>query len=75
VSYAAQLIDLMVQVMLPLALLVAAGGCWPLIFKDIPVESLRTSLNRLVMYLCYPCILFAVAATTPITREVLSVPL
>lgn len=74
-SYAAQLIDLMVQVMLPLALLVAAGGCWPLIFKDIPVESLRTSLNRLVMYLCYPCILFAVAATTPITREVLSVPL
>ena len=70
-----KLLDLMVEVMLPLALLVAAGAVWPLIFRDAPVEIMRTQLNRLVLYLFYPCILFAVVANTPITFELLSVPL
>lgn len=74
-SYAAQLLDLMVQVMLPLSLLVAAGALWPRFFSDTDVEQMRTSLNRLVMYLLFPCILFAVSATTPITLNLLSVPL
>ena len=70
-----QLFNLMVEVMLPLALLVTAGAVWPLIFRDTPVESMRTQLNRLVLYVFYPCILFAVAASTPITAELLSVPM
>ena len=70
-----KLLDLMVEVMLPLALLVAAGAVWPLIFRDAPVEVMRTQLNRLVLYLFYPCILFAVVANTPITFDLLSVPL
>ena len=74
-NYIAQLVDLMVQVMLPLSLLVGAGALWPRFFGDTQVEIMRTSLNRLVMYLFYPCILFAVAATTPINRDLLSVPL
>jgi predicted permease len=74
-SYASQLLDLMVQVMLPLALLVAAGALWPRFFSDTDVEQMRTALNRLVMYLLFPCILFAVSATTPITLDLLSVPL
>ncbi|MGE0557741.1 MAG: AEC family transporter [Burkholderiales bacterium] len=74
-NYAAQLLDLMVQVMLPLSLLVAAGALWPRFFSDTDVEQMRTSLNRLVMYLLFPCILFAVSATTPITLNLLSVPL
>ena len=65
----------MIEVMLPLALLVAAGAVWPLIFRDTPVEAMRTQLNRLVLYVFYPCILFAVAANTPITPDLLSVPL
>ncbi len=69
-----QLFNLMVEVMLPLALLVAAGAVWPLIFRDTPVEAMRTQLNRLVLYVFYPCILFAVASSTPITLELLSVP-
>ena len=57
-----QLFNLMIEVMLPLALLVAAGAVWPLIFRDTPVEAMRTQLNRLVLYVFYPCILFAVVA-------------
>jgi predicted permease len=74
-SYFERLFNLMVEVMLPLSLLVAAGGAWPIVFKDVPVEHTRTQLNRLVMYLFYPSIMFAVAATTPITGNLLSVPL
>ncbi|HSO06213.1 MAG TPA: AEC family transporter [Pelomicrobium sp.] len=74
-NYPAQLIGLMVQVMLPLALLVAAGGVWPLIFRDAPLAVLRSQLNRLVLYVFYPAIVFAVSATTPIDAALLSVPL
>lgn len=74
-NYASQLIDLMVQVMLPLSLLVAAGALWPRFFPDTDVEQMRSNLNRLVMYLFYPCILFAVASSTPVNRDLLSVPL
>ncbi len=70
-----QLFNLMIEVMLPLALLVAAGAVWPLIFRDTPVEAMRTQLNRLVLYVFYPCILFAVVANTPITKDLLTVPL
>ena len=74
-TYFARLFDLMVQVMLPLGLLVAAGGVWPVVFKDVQVEAVRTELNRITLYLFYPCIIFAFAATTPITWDLLTVPL
>src|SRR4051812_24606843 len=70
-----QLFNLMIEVMLPLALLVGAGAVWPLVFRDTPLEAMRTQLNRLVLYVFYPCILFAVVASTPITSDLLSVPL
>lgn len=70
-----QLVGLMVQVMLPLSLLVAAGALWPLVFRDAPLAPLRSQLNRLVMYVFYPAIIFAVSATTPITGDLLRVPL
>ena len=74
-NYFIQLRGLMVEVMLPLGLLVAAGAFWPRIFADAQPDVLRTQLNRLVMYVFYPCVLYAVAATTPITPALLSVPL
>src|SRR5687767_9659889 len=74
-SLFAQLFGLMVEVMLPLTLLVAAGAVWPLIFRDTQVEIMRTQLNRLVLYLFYPSILFAVASSAQITTDLLSVPL
>jgi hypothetical protein len=75
VSYLAQLFDLMVEVMLPVTLLVAAGAFWPRFFPDTQVETARTLLNRLAMYLFYPSILYAVAASTPVSAELLTVPL
>ena len=65
----------MVQVMLPVTLLVAAGAMWPRFFADTHVEHARTLLNRLAMYLFYPSILYAVAASTPLDLNLLSVPL
>ena len=74
-NYSVRLFDLMVEVMLPLSLLVAAGAVWPLLFRDTNVEVVRAELNRITLYLFYPCIMFAVAATTPITGSLLTVPL
>ena len=74
-SYLLQLFNLMVEVMLPLTLLVAAGALWTRFFPDTQVELARTLLNRLAMYLFYPCILYAVAASTPLNANLLSVPL
>ena len=76
-NYFTQLSGLMVEVMLPLALAlpVAAGAFWPRVFADAQPDVLRTQLNRVVMYVFYPCVLFAVAFTTPITPALLSVPL
>ena len=70
-----QLFNLMVEVMLPLALLVAAGAVWPMIFRDTPLEAMRTQLNRLVLYVFFPAILFAVGASARITADLLAVPL
>jgi malate permease and related proteins len=70
-----QLFNLMIEVMLPLTLLVAAGALWPRFFPDTPVDLARTLLNRLSMYLFYPSILYAVSASTPVSAELLSVPL
>ena len=69
-----QLSALIVQVMLPVSLLVAAGGVWPRIFRDSNPDVLRSQLNRLVMYVFYPSILFAVASVTPVTTDLVLVP-
>ena len=74
-NYFSQLSSLMVEVMLPLALLVAVGGLWPRFFPDTPVDGARSLLNRMVMYLFLPCILFSVASSTPVSADLLSVPL
>jgi malate permease and related proteins len=74
-SYFVRLFDLMVEVMLPVTLLVAAGAFWPRFFPDTQVDLARTLLNRLAMYVFYPSILYSVAAATPISTELLSVPL
>lgn len=71
----AQLFNLMVEVMLPLTLLVAGGGLWSRFFPDTPIEAARSLLNRIVMYVFYPSILFAVASTTAVGGALLSVPL
>ena len=69
------LLRLMIEVMLPISILVGAGAMWPGYFKEVSGKTLRIQLNRLVLNLFFPAILFSIAATTPITPELLSVPL
>ena len=54
-----QLFNLMIEVMLPLTLLVAAGAMWPRFFADTPVDLARTLLNGLSMYRLIPSVVTA----------------
>lgn len=69
------LIDLLLQVWLPIALLVAAGGLWVRYRPDFPAATLRIQLNRLVVDVFAPPLLFALAAQAEITAQLLTVPL
>lgn len=67
--------NLVVEIMLPLALLVAAGGAWTTFFPALPAERLRGVLTGLVFNLFAPALMFSIAATTRVDTNLLAVPL
>ncbi|MDD5364063.1 MAG: AEC family transporter [Gallionellaceae bacterium] len=69
------LVDLLLQVWLPIALLVAAGGLWVRFRPQFPAATLRIQLNRLVVDVFAPPLLFALSAQAEITPQLLTVPL
>jgi hypothetical protein len=69
------LLQLLLQVWLPIALLVAAGGLWVRFRPQFPADTLRVNLNRLVVDVFAPPLLFALSAQAHITQELLTVPL
>lgn len=69
------LLQLLLQVWLPIASLVAAGGLWVRFRPQFPAQSLRINLNRLVVDVFAPPLLFALAAQAQITPQLLTVPL
>lgn len=71
---AAFLLQLLLQVWLPIALLVAAGGLWVRFRPQFPADTLRVNLNRLVVDVFAPPLLFALSAQATITPELLTVP-
>ena len=69
------LIQLLLQVWLPVALLVAAGGLWTRYRADtFPAAKLRVDLNRVVVDVFAPTLLFALAAEAHVDRQMLTVP-
>ena len=68
-------IQLLLQVWLPIALLVAAGGAWVRFRPQFPADALRVNLNRLVIDVFAPPLLFALSAQATISHELLTVPL
>lgn len=66
---------LILEVMLPMAFLVGAGGAWQWRGEKSAINSLRRGLNHIVLYIFSPALMFAIAASTPISPELLSVPL
>lgn len=71
---AAFLVDLLLQVWLPIVLLVAAGGLWVRFRPEFPAETLRIQLNRLVVDVFAPPLLFALSAQAVISPQLLTVP-
>ena len=69
------LLQLLLQVWLPIALLVAAGGLWVRYRPEFPAQTLRVNLNRLVVDVFAPPLLFALSAQAEITPQLLTVPL
>jgi len=69
------LLQLLLQVWLPIALLVAAGGAWVRFRPEFPATALRVNLNRLVIDVFAPPLLFALSAQATISRELLTIPL
>jgi len=69
------LTQLFLQVWLPIALLVAAGGLWVRFRPQYPAATLRVQLNRLVVDVFAPPLLFALSAQAVITPQLLTVPL
>lgn len=69
------LYQLFLQVWLPIVLLVAAGGLWTRYRTETPAAQLRVQLNRLVVDVFAPPLLFALAAQAEITWHLLTVPL
>jgi predicted permease len=69
------LLQLLLQVWLPIALLVAAGGLWVRFRPQFPADTLRVNLNRMVVDVFAPPLLFALSAQAEISHEMLTVPL
>jgi hypothetical protein len=67
--------QLLLEVMLPMALLVAAGGWWRRSLGAAGVPVVRGYITTITLNLFVPALLFAAAASAQITTDLLSVPL
>lgn len=67
--------NLMLEVMLPMAMLIAAGGFWRRSLGESGVRAVRQYISTITIYLFAPALMFAAAASAHLDRELLSVPI
>jgi len=67
--------QLLLKTLLPLALLIAAGGIWPRWQSGISIVGLRGEINRLVLNFFAPMLFFAAGAAATVDLSLLQVPL
>ncbi len=67
--------QLLLKTLLPLALLIAAGGIWPRWQSGISIVGLRGEINRLVLNFFAPMLFFAAGASATVDLSLLQVPL
>lgn len=67
--------QLLLKTLLPLSLLIAAGGIWPRWQAGISIVSLRGEINRLVLNFFAPMLFFAAGASATVDLGLLQVPL
>jgi predicted permease len=67
--------QLLLKTLLPLSLLIAAGGIWPRWQTGISIVGLRGEINRLVLNFFAPMLFFAAGASATVDFAILQVPL
>lgn len=67
--------QLLLKTLLPLSLLIAAGGIWPRWQTGISIVGLRGEINRLVLNFFAPMLFFAAGAAATVDLGILQVPL
>ncbi len=67
--------QLLLKTLLPLALLIAAGGIWPRWQSGVSIVGLRGEINRLVLNFFAPMLFFAAGAAASVDLGLLQVPL
>jgi predicted permease len=67
--------QLLLKTLLPLALLIAAGGIWPRWQSGISIVGLRGEISRLVLNFFAPMLFFAAGAAATVDLSLLQVPL
>ncbi|MEW6413664.1 MAG: AEC family transporter [Pseudomonadota bacterium] len=67
--------QLLLKTLLPLSLLIAAGGIWPRWQTGISIVGLRGEINRLVLNFFAPMLFFAAGAAATVDLAILKVPL
>ncbi len=68
-------LDLLAQVLFPMALLIAAGAIWRTRLDDAGIRAIRGYITTVTINLFAPALLFDAAATARIDTNLLSVPL
>lgn len=68
-------IDLLAQVLLPMALLIAAGAVWRTRLDEAGIRAVRGYITTVTINLFAPALLFAAAASAEISLNLISVPL
>ena len=66
--------QLLLKTLLPLSLLIAAGGIWPRWQSGISIVGLRGEINRLVLNFFAPMLFFAAGAAARVDLNILQVP-
>ena len=67
--------QLLLKTLLPLSLLIAAGGIWPRWQSGVSIVGLRGEINRLVLNFFAPMLFFAAGASASADLGLLQVPL
>ncbi|MCL5059181.1 MAG: AEC family transporter [Candidatus Thermoplasmatota archaeon] len=67
--------QLLLETLLPLSLLIAAGGIWPRWQTGISIVGLRGEINRLVLNFFAPMLFFSAGAAATADLSILQVPL
>jgi predicted permease len=67
--------QLLLKTLLPLSLLIAAGGIWPRWQSGISIVGLRGEINRLVLNFFAPVLFFSAGAAATVNFSLLQVPL